>query len=118
MITGWLVKLVLGIAIVGFLAIELGTPVIVRTQLDGLAHDAADEAGFVIRDRGSPEAAQQAAAAIAAKDDATVEAFSVDEQGKVTVTLRKEARSYLLKKWDRLKGWYDIKKTATSEGPR
>lgn len=118
MITGWLVKLVVGIALAGFLLVELGTPVIVRTQLDGLAHDAADEAGFAIRDRNSQETAKQAAVDIAAKDDATVEAFAVDDQGRVTVTLRKEARSYLLKKWDRLKGWYDIKKTATSEGPR
>lgn len=118
MITGWLVKLVLGIAVTGFVAIELGTPLVVRAQLDGSAHDAADEAGFVIRDGGSQEAAAQAAAEVAAKNDADVEAVGVDEQGKVSVTLRKQAKSYLLKKWDRLQSWYEVRVSATSEGRR
>lgn len=118
MIAGWLIKLIVSIAVVGFLGIELGTPLIVRTQLDGLAHDAADTAGAIVRDRGSEADARAAAENLAAKDDATVEEFVVDQQERVTVTLRKQANSYLLKKWDPLKGWYDIKKSATSEGPR
>jgi hypothetical protein len=117
MITGWLVKLIASIALVGFLGVELGTPVIVRAQVDGLAHDAADEAESVLRDRGI-DAAKQAAADIAAKDSATVEEFTTDDQGRVHVTLHKEAKSYLLKKWGRLESWYDVRVSATSEGKR
>jgi Flp pilus assembly protein TadG len=118
-IAGWLVKLIVGIASVGFLAVEAGTPIIVRAQLDGLAHEAADEAGAVLRDRaGNQEAAEETAATIAAKDQATVEEFAVDDQGRARVTLRKEAKSYLLKKWSRLESWYDVRVSATSEGRR
>lgn len=118
MITGWLVKLVVGIALVGFLAVELATPLIVRSQLDGLVHEAANEAGGILRDRGDAEAAEAAAGEIAAKDKAVVTEFEVVDATKATVTIRKEARSYLLKKWDRLKGWYDVTASATSEGRR
>jgi hypothetical protein len=117
-ITGWLVKVVLGIALFGFAAVELGTPLIVRTQLDGVAHDAADDAAFVVRDQRSAEAAEQAAVARAAKDNAEVTEFSVDPQGRVRVTVRKQAKSYVLKNWDRAKSWYDVKATATSEEKR
>ncbi|HVF75969.1 MAG TPA: hypothetical protein VM938_13065 [Acidimicrobiales bacterium] len=118
MIAGWLVKLVLGIALFGFAALELGSPVIVRIQLDGVAHDAADDAAFIIRDRGNPEAAQQAAADRAAKDSAEITAFAVDQQGRVRLTVRKQATSYLLKEWDRTKSWYDVTVSATSEEKR
>ena len=118
MITGWLVKLVVTIALVGFLAVEVATPVIVRFQMDGLAHDAADEAARVLLDRNDPEAAQAEAVATGTKSGATVEKFEVVEENRARVTLRKEARSYLLKKWSRLESWYDVRVTATSEGRR
>lgn len=118
MITGWLVKVVLGIALLGFAGVELGTPLIVRAQLDGVAHDAADDAAFVVRDRGSAEAAEQAAVERAADDGAEVTEFVVEPAGRVKVTLHKKARSYLLEKWDKTKSWYDVKVTATSEEKR
>lgn len=118
MISGWIVKLVLSIAVAGFLLIELGTPLIIRTQLDGIAHESADQAIFAIRNGGGAEAAEEAAVQHAAKDGAEVTEFAFDNEGKAKVTVRKEAKSYLFKKWDRMKGWYDLKATATSEGSR
>ncbi|HEX2040048.1 MAG TPA: hypothetical protein VHF47_10000 [Acidimicrobiales bacterium] len=114
MITGWLVKIVLGIALVGFLAIELASPLVMQAQLDGIAHDAADAAGLELRTSANAEVAQAEAARVAQENEATLEDFSVLEQRKARVTVRKEARSFLLKKWDRMKGWYDIEKSATS----
>ncbi|HEX9969985.1 MAG TPA: hypothetical protein VGB03_07585 [Acidimicrobiales bacterium] len=118
MITGWLVKLVLGIAVVGFLLIELGTPLIVRTQLDGIAHESADQAGFALRNGGNAEAAEAAAVEQASKDKAEVTEFAITPEGEARVTVRKEAKSYLFKKWDRTKGWYDLKASATSQGSK
>lgn len=115
MITGWLVKIILGIAIVGLGAIELGSPVVMRAQLDGVAHDAADAAELELRSRGDQEAAKAAAVAVTDDNDATLEAFTVDEQGRAHITVRKEARSFVLKKWSKTKKWYDIKVSATSE---
>ena len=60
------------------------------------------------------QAAQLGARAV----EGTVPVRVIDSQARISVTLRKEARSYLLKKWDRLKSWYDISVSATSEGRR
>jgi hypothetical protein len=117
-ITGWLVKLVVAIALVGFLVVELGTPLVVRLQLDGTAHDAADSAEAIMRDRGSFDAAKQAAVEVATGESASVDEFSLDEEGHVRVTLHKEAKSYLLKRWGRLKSWYDVRVSAAGEGRR
>lgn len=118
MITGWLVKIVLGIAFVGFAAVELGSPLVMRAQLDGVAHDAADEAGLELRTRGDVEAAQEAAAEVAESNDAKLVSFDVVDRLRAKVTVRKTARSFLLKKWDRTEGWYDVKRTATSQETR
>lgn len=118
MITGWLVKLIVGIALAGFLLVEVATPVIVRSQIDGLAHEAADEAAAILRDQNKPDVAEASTVELATKHGATVEEYSIDDQGRVHVTLRKEAKSYLLKKWDRLESWYDVRVSATSEGRR
>ena len=115
MITGWLVKIILSIALVGFLVIELGSPLVMQAQLDGVAHDAANAAGLELRSSGNQEVAKAEAARVADENNATLEEFTVDQQGQARVTVRKEARSFLLKKWDRTKSWYDIKKSATSE---
>lgn len=118
MITGWLVKLVLGVAVAGFLVVELATPVIVRVQLDGTAHEIADEAGVILRDRSDEAAAEQVAAQGAALHDAELVSFEVDEEGKAKITLRKQAKSYLLEKVEQFESWYDVRVTATSEGGR
>ena len=119
MITGWLLKLVLGIALFGFIAYEVGTPLIVRAQLDGVAQEAAVEAAAVVRNRGgSVEAAQAAAAERAAADGAELKAFTIDDQKQSHVTVRKEAKSYLFKKWGPMKSWYDVTVSASSQGRR
>ena len=114
MITGWLVKIILGIAVVGFLVIELGSPVVMQAQLDGIAHDAADAAGLELQNSNDPERAKAEAERVALENDATLEGFEVESPTKARVTVRKEARSFLLKRWDQTKSWYDVKKSATS----
>ena len=43
MILRWLVKIAAGVAIAGFLVVELGSPLWTRASLDGTAHDAAND---------------------------------------------------------------------------
>ena len=114
MITGWLVKIILGIAAVGFLAIELGSPLVMQAQLDGVAHDAADAAGLELRTSGNEDAARAEAARVAEDNDAELKAFEVVDPDTARVTVEKDARSFLLKKWDRTESWYDVEKSATS----
>ena len=114
MISRWLVKLVIGIAIAGFVAFELGSPLVTRTILDGQAHDAATDAAkdyFSGHDVGK---AQAVAHQDADGDGAKLAAFSVDEQGTVHVTLSKKAKSYVLHNFGPTKHWYDVSVTASA----
>lgn len=115
MITGWLVKIVIAIAAVGFAVIELGSPLIVRAQVDGIAHDAADAAGFELRSRGSEDGARAEAERVAAENDARLVEFTRLDQFTVKVKVEKEARSFLLKKWNTTKDWYLLDATATTQ---
>lgn len=115
MITGWLVKVVVTIALVGFLAVELGAPLVTRAQLDDLAHDAADNASLEILNSRDFERAKAVAAEILMDKSATLEEFALNDQGGISLTAEREARSLLLKKWDRTKSWYLVRVKVTSE---
>jgi len=115
-ITGWLFKVILVIGVVGFLILEVGSPLIVRAQIDGAAHDAANDAAAELLHSRNPDQARATADADAAKEGATVQNFQIDDRGVVRVTLQKQARSVLLKKWDTLKSWYDVRVSVTSAG--
>lgn len=113
MIGRWLLKVVVAIAVVVLAAVELGSPVVTRLQLDGVAHDSADEAAHELRQGASPEQAQARAQEVAAGQRAALEGFRLDAQGTVHVIVSRQARSLLLKNWDPTKSWYDVKVSAT-----
>jgi hypothetical protein len=115
MITGWLVKIVVVIALVGVLGIEAGSPVITRAQVDGAAHDAADDAAADYFQRHNPESARAIAQTIADKEGTVLEDFQIEPtQGVVTVKLFKQARSVLLKKFSQTRSWTEVRVTASS----
>ena len=115
MITGWLVKVVVAIALVGFLAFELGSPVVTRLQLDDLAHDAADNAALELLNTQDVEKAKATATEIVADKDATVKQFEIDADGNVVMTIERDARSVLLKKWSTTRSWYEVEVKVVSE---
>ncbi|HVE45999.1 MAG TPA: hypothetical protein VNA57_04540 [Acidimicrobiales bacterium] len=115
MITGWLLKLVVSIALMGFLAVELGSPLVTRAQLDDVAHDAADTAAFELLNNRDVERARATANEILTGKKATLKEFALDQQGRINLTAEREARSFLLKKWDRTDSWYLIRVKVTSE---
>lgn len=115
MISGFLLKIVLGIALVGLVAIEGGSPLITRAQVDGAAHDAAEDAAHEFFQTQNVDKARAVAEEIAAKEDVVLEDFAIDEAGTVTVKMFKEARSVLLKKWSVTKSWYEIRVSASAQ---
>lgn len=119
MIAGWLVKIVVVIALLGFAAVELGSPLWTRAQLDGIAHDAADEAAREYDDSRDLALARKAAEAQAAKDNAVVTEFThtVNPAG-IHVTVFKEAKSYLLHNVGATKDWYAVSVDATADTNR
>ena len=70
MIGGWLLKIALGLALVAFLVVELGSPLLARATLDGTAHDAANDAAHEYFQSHDTDKAQQAASQDAAGDHA------------------------------------------------
>jgi hypothetical protein len=115
-IGGWLVKVLVGIAILGFAAVELGSPLVARAQADDAAHDVADEAAFRIRDDFTEKAMKEACDTEAAKHSVTVTVCDYDTaKQEVVVTVTKHARSFLLDKFDATKDWYVVEASARSE---
>jgi Flp pilus assembly protein TadG len=115
-IAGWLAKIVIVIALLGFAAVELGSPLWTRAQLDGIAHDAADEAARVYKDTAKTAEAKTAAEERAKRDDAVVTQYSgPDNQGLVHVTVYREAKSYLLQNFGPTKDWYDVSVEASAD---
>jgi hypothetical protein len=41
--------------------------------------------------------------------------FQIDEAGRIHVTLSKQAKSYLLHRFDQTRSWYDVRLAATAE---
>lgn len=118
MITGWVVKLLLTLAIFGVVVIEAGSPFVARAQLDGTAHEAADEARSALDTRASGQEAETVARTEAAQDGAAVLAFEVQADGRVRVTVQKKAFSLVLHRVSALKDLYEPKASATSQAPK
>ena len=116
MIGSWIVKLLLGIALVGFAVVELGTPLIVRSQLDDAAHDIANAGAFEYFQTRDIDRARETARKVADAENVTLtdESFKLREDGKIEVRVAKKAKSYLLHKLSFARSWYDVRVTATA----
>lgn len=115
MIAGWLAKIVVVIALLGLAAFEVGSPLWTRAQLDGVAHDAADEAARVYLDTRNGQRAKEAAEKSAESDDAVVTVFTgPDTQGDLHVTVYRTAKSYVLHKFGPTEDWYTVSVEATA----
>lgn len=117
MISGWLLKVVIGIAVIAAAVLELGSPLIARAQVDDAAHNIADEVAFRLNARNSQEELDTACREEGEKESVEVLTCTVDSQGRVQVTARKEARSFLLKGWSVTEDWYHPEASATADGP-
>lgn len=114
MVSRFLVKVVVVIAVVGVAAVEVGSPLVTRLQLDGVAHDAADDAAYTLFQSRDANQSRATAEQVVARRDATFRDFHIDTAGAVHVTVGREAPSFLLKKWERLESWYDVTVAATA----
>ena len=113
-ISSWLVKLVLGVAIVGFLVLEFGAVVVNRLQIGDIASTAGTEAGLYYSNTKDEEAAKGVAEAYVKKNGAELVAFDVVlERNEVVVTARKNASTRLIHKISALEGLVEIETTET-----
>lgn len=111
MITGFVVKTVFGIALLAAVLFEAAGPLVVRGQLDDQAHDAADQAAFLLREGKSRERAEEEIRAIGGDH---LDSFSIEE-GVVRVVLVQDADSLVVKRYvEPLRSWYRVRVEATA----
>jgi len=113
-IPAWLVKLVVTLAVLGFFGFELSSPLIAHAQLDSAAHDVADGAAFDLRQGQTVDQAKADAGKVADSEHVHLDSFSVDTSKVVHVTVSKDAKSYLLRRFSRTKSWYHVTAKATA----
>jgi len=101
MISRFLAKVVISILVLGFVAFELGSPLIVRLQVDGVAHDVADESARTLARSSNAGSARGTADQIVFDHGTSLRSFEIDAAGTVNVTVAREAPSLVLKKWDK-----------------
>lgn len=105
-ITGWLLKLVLSLAIFGLVAFEAGAIVVAKVTIEDIAGDAVAAAAQEYRSSQNQDAAEKAAREVAESKGAVLEAFSVVENGKaVVVTLSKPAKTLFVHRIGVTDGW-------------
>lgn len=99
-ITGWLFKIVLSLAILGVALFEAGSVILAKVSVDRIAIEAADEAGLEYGRTRSSTKAQQIAERVAGRQDAEVvgKIKVYRDLDQVTVTVRKQATTLVLEK--------------------
>lgn len=115
MISGWLVKLIVSLALTALLIFEAGSPLMTRFQLDGVAAEAARQANREFDKTGSKTAAEKKAKESAAESGADLIGFAVTKDA-AAVTVSRKAPSIIFGKWEKTKSYYDVKVDGLSEG--
>ena len=116
MITGWLVKVALVVALAVGAMVELGSPIIARNQCADAASAAAKAAATELATNRDVSAARAAAEDAVRSRGAHLDSFDVTgAQARVTVS--KTAKSYVLRHFSQFKKWYDVHSSASAGAP-
>jgi hypothetical protein len=118
MVGSWLLKIILGIAFVGLVLLEAGSPLIARAQADDAAHEVANEGALVYGGSQDPDRLQERCREVAA--DKSVELIEppgcfINDNNDVEARVRKEALSVVLKNWSVTEDWYNVEVSATAD---
>ena len=108
MIGGWLLKVIVGIALIGFLAVELGSPFVAAAQADDAAHEVANETSFRLRDDFTAAALESSCQTEALEHEVEAKCDYDRNTDEVVVHVTKHARSFLLERFSATKDWYDV----------
>ena len=96
-VTGWLFKLILSLAIFGVAAFEVGAIVVAKATIETVGSDALEEAVTAYRPAGDLEAARDAAEAEAERQGAILEVFDRDPNTtEISVQVSKQAKTLFL----------------------
>ena len=108
-------RILISIALVAFLAIEFAPGVILRAELDGWAHNAADDAAAALVNGGPDDARAAANHDIALHKDVSITSFTTDNR-TVSVTVAADGKSYFAGV-PALKAWFHVSASASQTQP-
>lgn len=106
-VVGWLTRLVVVFALLGVCAFEVVSIAVTKVSTKDDATTAAFEASQAWNDTGDVQRAFDTAEAYALEHGGTIdpESFSIADDGRVSLTMRKEATSVLLFRISSTKKW-------------
>ena len=111
-VIGWLLKLVISLAIVGLVAFEGGAILVAKVQADGVANDVATEAAIAYAQGSDFDAAERAAEAEATHAGVELVSLDVASDGRsISVTILKKAKTLILQRIDSTKSWTEARST-------
>jgi hypothetical protein len=116
-VIGWLVRLVVALAVVGVLAFDGLSLLVARLAVTDSAATAAREAGQDLTTGGTPQGAYLTAVEAVVEDntfnEVPAEAFLVGPAGEVTLTVLRKTPTLVLRHVPRSESWLTVSATAT-----
>jgi len=117
-VLGWLLKLIVSLAIVGVVAFEGGAVIVAHVGTDTAANDAAGEGALMYSHAHDAKAAEAAARGSAKMNGASLVSFTVATDGRtVTVIVEKTARTLLLQRLSATRSWGVVRVTVRRAVP-
>ncbi len=121
-VTSFLLKIVLAIAVLGFLAVEFGSPVVTKVTLDNDAQNLAREGGHLVARYGDIDRARSELDADVAAAGAELREFEVvgdplagpSNPAELRIVVAKPAKSMFAHNVGALKGYYDVEVEASA----
>ena len=105
-VIGWILKLILSLAIFGVVAFEVGAIVVAKVTIETVAGDALEEAVDAYRPSTDLDAAQKAAQAEAERNGAILESFDYNSGStEMTITVSKEAKTLFVHRIGFTESW-------------
>lgn len=115
-VVSWLLKVSLVLVVIGLLLFEVVGVVVANGTASETARSAAQEAGFRYRDTSNVERARDTAREFVEREGAEFVSLAVDPRDrKISVTVRKEARTLFIQNIDALEKYTTA--TATQSAP-
>jgi hypothetical protein len=117
-VLGWLVKLIVSLAIVGVVAFEGGAVVVAHVGADSAANDASGEAAIAYSHQHDADTAKEAAEESARMNGAVVVGFEIAPgDTAVIVTVEKKAHTIILQRLGATRSWSTARATARRAVP-
>lgn len=98
-VTGWLVRVVIILLLLGLVAFEAGAVIVAKVGVDGTAETAAREAALIYESSRNADSARAEAERAAAQGGARLIEFAFSPEGtEVVVTLERVADTFVIQK--------------------